>query len=140
MRLSAWEARAPHRDSMAAKVVASATEALTLLGAGPDPECWIVWGDDPAARYAILAPAIAGLVIVNVRVNVPGEGPRAAGKIVRWQRVQVGELSVEVQGGRRLISFQVEAHPLHGVDADADEVAAFAETLFAGIDGRWADR
>ena len=140
MRLSGWEPRAQHRDSVAAKVTAPAIEALVLLGAGPDPDCWIVWGDDPSARYTILAPAIAGLVIVNVRVNVPGEGPRAAGKIVRWHRVQIGELSVEVQGGHRLISFQVETHPLHGVDGGADEVSAFADSIFAAIDGRWADR
>jgi hypothetical protein len=140
MRLSEWEARAPHPDAVAAKVVAPAIDALVLLGGGRDPECWIVWGDDPSARYTILAPAIAGLVMVNVRVNVPGEGPRAAGKIVRWHRVQIGELSVEVQGGHRLISFQVETHPLHGVDGDADMVAAFADGIFAAIDGRWADR
>lgn len=140
MRLSGWEPRAPNRDAMAAKVVASAIHALVLLGADRDPECWIVWGDDASARYTILAPAIAGLVMVNVRVNVPGEGPRAAGKIVRWHRVQIGELSVEVQGGHRLISFQVETHPLHGVDGEADDVSAFAGSIFAAIDGRWADR
>ena len=138
MRLSEWQPRAPHRDSMTAKVVASATEALALLGAGRDPDCWIVWGDDPAARYTILAPAIAGLVIVNVRVNVPGEGPRAAGKLVRWHRVQVGELSVEIQGGHRLITFQVESHLLHGANGEADDVAAFGDRIFATIDGRWA--
>jgi hypothetical protein len=138
MRLSEWQSRAQHRDSMTPKVVASATEALVLLGAGRDPDCWIAWGDDPAARYTILAPAVAGLVIVNVRVNLPGEGPRAAGKIVRWHRVQVGELSVEIQGGHRLITFQVESQLLHGADDSADDVAAFGDRVFAAIDGRWA--
>jgi hypothetical protein len=123
---------------MTAKVVASAIEALALLGAGRDPDCWIVWGDDPAVRYTILAPALAGLVIVNVRVNVPGEGPRAAGRLVRWHRVQVGELSVEIQGGHRLITFQVESQLLHGANDGADEVAAFVDSIFAAIDGRWA--
>jgi hypothetical protein len=123
---------------MTAKVVGSATDALSLLGAGRDPDCWIAWGDDPAARYTILAPSVAGLVIVNVRVNVPGEGPRAAGKIVRWSRVQVGELAVEIQGGHRLITFQVESQLLHGANDEADEVAIFGERVFAGIDGRWA--
>jgi hypothetical protein len=138
MRLSKWQSRAQHRDSMTAKVMAAATEALVLLGAARDPECWIVWGDDPAARYTILAPAVAGLVMVNVRVNLPGEGPRAAGKLVRWQRVQVGELAVEIQGGHRLITFQVEAQLLHGANDEADEVAAFGDSVFAAIDGRWA--
>lgn len=138
MHLSEWEPRAPHRDSMTAKVIAPAIRALELLGAGPDPDCWIVWGEDPAARYTILAPAIAGLVMVNVRVKVPGEGPRAAGKLVRWHRVQVGELSVEIQGGHRLITFQVESQLLHGANEEADDVAAFSDRLFAAMDGRWA--
>lgn len=136
MRLSEWGARAPSRDSMTATVVASVTSTLTLLGAGPDPECWIMWGDDPGVRYTLLAPAAAGLIVVNVRVNVPGEGPRAGGKIVRWHRVQIGELSVEVQGGRRLITFQVESQLLRGVNEEADDVAAFVDGLLAAMDGR----
>ncbi len=136
MRLSEWQASTPHRDSMAEKVLGPARDALALLGADRDPECWIVWGDDPDVRWTLLVPSAAGLVQVNVRVNVPGEGPRAAGKLVRWHRLQVGELSVEIQGGHRLLTFQVESHLLHGADAEADAVAAFVETLFAAMDGR----
>ncbi len=136
MRLSEWHPRSPNRDSMAAKVLAPASEALVLLGADRDPDCWISWGEDPGARYTILAPAPAGLVILNVRVNVPGEGPRAAGKIVRWHRVSVGELSVEIQGGHRLITFQLESQLLHGSDDEADEVARFVGSIYAAIDGR----
>jgi hypothetical protein len=138
MRLGEWQSRSPNRESMAAKVLAPATEALALLGADPDPECWISWGDDPSARYAILALTAAGLALVNVRVNVPGEGPRAAGKLVRWHRVSVGELSVEIQGGRRLITFQLESHLLHGSDDTADEITRFAIAVLAAIDGRTA--
>lgn len=136
MRLSEWQAGTPHRDSMAAKVLDPAHDALELLGAGRDPECWIVWGDDPGIRWTILAPTAAGLVQINVRVNVPGEGPRASGKLTRWHRVQIGELSVEIQGGHRMLTFQIESHLLHGADAEADAVAAFAETFFAAMDGR----
>ena len=136
MRLSEWQAHTPHRESMADKVLRPARAALALLGADSDPECWIVWGDDPAARWSILIPSPAGLVQVNVRVNVPGEGPRATGKLIRWHRVQVGELSVEIQGGHRLLTFQVETYLLHGADAEADAVATFVETLFAAMDGR----
>jgi hypothetical protein len=136
VRLSEWQARTDNRDSMAEKVLAPARDALALLGAERDPECWIAWGDDPQVRWTILAPAIAGLVQVNVRVNVPGEGPRAAGKLVRWHRVQIGELSVEIQGGHRLLTFQVESLLLHGAGAEADAVAAFVERLFAAMDGR----
>lgn len=135
MRLSEWQAHTPHRESMADKVPQPVRAALALLGAPGDPECWIVWGDDPAARWSILIPSGAGLLQVNVRVNIPGEGPRATGKLIRWHRVQVGELSVEIQGGHRLLTFQVEAHLLHGADAEADAVATFVETLFSAMDG-----
>jgi hypothetical protein len=136
MRLSEWQTSTPHRDAMAEKVLLPARDALALLGAERDPECWIVWGDDPTTRWTLLVPSAAGLVQVNVRVNVPGEGPRSAGKLIRWHRVQIGELSVEIQGGHRLLTFQVESHLLHGADAEADAVAAFVETLFAAMDGR----
>lgn len=136
MRLSEWQARTTHRDSMADKVLAPARDALALLGADRDPECWIVWADDPGARWTMLVPAAAGLIQVNVRVNVPGEGPRSAGKLIRWHRVQIGELSAEVQGGHRLMTFQVESQLLHGADAEADAAAAFVESLFAAMDGR----
>lgn len=136
MRLSEWQARTAHRDSMTEKVLAPARDALALLGADRDPGCWIVWGDDPTARWTMLVPAAAGLIQVNVRVNVPGEGPRSAGKLIRWHRVQIGELSAEVQGGHRLMTFQVESHLLHGADAEADAAAAFVESLFAAMDGR----
>ena len=111
-------------------------EALTLLGAARDPDCWIFWGDDPAARYTIMAPAAVGLAVVNVRVNVPGEGPRAAGKVVRWPRVSVGELSVEIQGGHHLVTFQVESQLMRGAEDEAPEVARFAGVILAAIDGR----
>ena len=137
MRLSDWQSRAPHPDAMTPRVQGPTIEALALLGAGRDPECWVVWGDDPAARYTILALSMAGLVVINCRVNVPGEGPRAGGKIVRWSRLQVGELSVEVQGGHRVITFQIEQQLLHGVDTDAEEIARFVDTVFAAMDGRW---
>jgi hypothetical protein len=136
MRLSEWQARASHREAVAEKVLEPARDALDLLGADRDPECWIAWGDDPHVRWMLLAPSAAGLIQVGVRVNVPGEGPRAAGKLIRWHRVQVGELSVEIQGGHRLLTFQVETVLLHGADAEADAVAAFADLLFAAMDGR----
>jgi hypothetical protein len=136
MRLSDWRDQAPDKDSISPKVVAVAGSALTALGAETDPECWVVWGDDPTARYLIFAPTSSGLVQVNVRVNVPGEGPRAGGRILRWGRVQLGELGVEIQGGHRLVTFQVEGQVLNGVDDAADAVTRFAQMLFAAVDGR----
>ena len=140
MRLSDWHADPPHRDATAARVVAVVQPVLVAMGAEPDPFCWFVWGDDPQARYSLLIPTAPGLVVVNVRVNVPQEGPRAAGKLIRWNRVQVGELAIEtVTGGHRLMSFQVEGNVLRGSDAEADAIAAFALQLFNAMDGRPID-
>jgi hypothetical protein len=136
VRLSEWKARSSHPESMTDKVLGPAVEALTLLGADRDPECWIAWGDDPQIRWTLLVPSAAGLIQIHVRVNVPGEGPRAAGKLIRWHRVQVGELSVEVQGGHRVLTFQVESALLHGADDNAEAAAAFVDRLFAAMDGR----
>jgi hypothetical protein len=136
MRWSAWRAKASFKDSVVPKVLSVVDDALAGLGADPDPECWVVWGDDPASRYTLLVPTPSGLVVVNVRVSVPGEGPRAGGKVVRWPRMQVGELAVEIQGGRRLVTFQVESYVLNGADAAGDAIAVFAQTIFAAIDGR----
>jgi hypothetical protein len=136
MRFSEYRAKAPFKESVAPKVLTVVEQALVGLGAERDPECWVVWGDDPAGRYLLFAPTPAGLVQVNVRVSVPGEGPRAGGKVVRWNRVQLGELAVEIQGGHRLVTFQIENQVLNGADANADAIAAFAQVLFAAVDGR----
>ena len=73
---------------------------------------------------------------VHVRVNVPQEGPRASGRLVRWSRVQSGELSVEVVGGHRMVSFQLENVILRGADEEGDAVAGFAREVYAAIDGQ----
>lgn len=136
MRLSEWRVDAPHRDAMAPKVVTVVQPVLTALGAEPDPTCWIVWGDDPGMRYVLLVPTEAGMLLINVRVNVPGEGPRAGGKLIRWNRLQTGELALEMSNGHRLLSFQVEGNILRGSDDEADAIAGFALQLYAAIDGR----
>ena len=136
MRLSEWRAAAPNREALAPKVVATVEEALHAMGGRPDPECWVVWGDDPEIRYTVLAPNDAGLVVCHVRVNVPGEGPRASAKLARWSRVQLGEFALETQAGHRVMSFQVEGQVLRGADAEADQIGEFAMRLFAAVDGR----
>jgi hypothetical protein len=136
MRLSEWRAVAPKKESVPAKVNAVVDPVLASFGVGPDPECWVAWGDEPAQRYSILIPTAAGLAVCYVRVNVPGEGARAAAKLIRWPRVQLGELAIETQGGHRLLSFQVEQLVLRGADNEADRIAAFALELFAAVDGR----
>lgn len=135
MRLSDWRARSPFKESMAPKVIEVIEPVLVSLGADADPGSWIVWGDDPAARYMLFVPTQAGLLQIGVRVNVPQEGPRASGKLIRWSRVSVGELAVEMADRHRLLSFQLEGQVLKGTDEEADAIAAFALELFANIDG-----
>lgn len=136
MRLSEWRTHAPHKDSMTPKVLAVIDPVLASLGAEPDPSAWIVWGEDPGARYAMLVPSEAGLLQVLVRVNAPGEGPRASAKVIRWGRVQLGELGLEMVGGHRVLGFQVESYILRGTDEEGDALASFALEVFARIDGR----
>ena len=83
-----------------------------------------------------MAVTPAGLGIVHVRVNVPQEGPRAAGKLIRWSRVQLGEVAVEAQGAHRLISATVEGIFMRGADSEADAVSAFLQGVLAAVDGR----
>jgi hypothetical protein len=136
MRLSEWRAAAPTRESMTLKVLAVVEPVLSALGAERDPFSWVAWGDDPSVRYTVLVPGVGGLIVCHVRVNIPGEGPRASAKLTRWPRVQLGELAIETQSGHRLVSFQVDQYVLRGVDAEADRIANFALALFAAVDGR----
>lgn len=136
MRLSEWRTRAPHKDAMTPKVLGVVESVLAALGADDDARCWVIWGDDPGVRYVLLAPTDVGLVQVLVRVNVPGESPRASAKVIRWNRVQLGELALEMVSGHRLLGFQVESHVLRGSDDEGDAMAQFALELFARVDGR----
>jgi hypothetical protein len=136
MRLSEWRAAAPKKEAVTVKVAAVVDPVLEALGAGPDPHAWVAWGDEPANRYTIFVPTDPGLISCFVRVQVPGEGARATTKLVRWNRVAIGELAVETQAGHRMLSFQLESQVLRGVDVEADRVAAFALRVIAAIDGR----
>ena len=136
MRLSEWRVGAPNREALSGRVLDVLVPVLESLGAESDPHCWVAWGDDPGVRYMVFAPTPAGLVTCSVRLALPGEGPRASGKVVRWQRVQLGELAVETVGGHRLVSFQVESQVLRGADAVADRITAFGLAMFAAVDGR----
>jgi hypothetical protein len=76
------------------------------------------------------------MVVGAVRVNVPREGPRVSAKLVRWSKVQPGELALEAQAGHRLLSFQLEQQVMKGIDDDADRVARLILVVLAAIDGR----
>jgi len=136
MRLSDWMAAAPHKASATPKVVAVVVPMVSMLGGGTDPHCWVAWGDDPGVRYTVFVATDAGLVQVLVRVNVPGEGPRAGGKLIRWNRVQLGDLAIEMQGGHRILSVPLEGQILRGTDETADLVAEFVLDALDAVDGR----
>ena len=137
MRLSEYVASPRSEAAVAPMVLAVVMPVLAALGAGDDPDGWLAWGEEPAVRWMFLAPMPAGLVTCHVRVNVPGEGPRASAKVGRWGRIQVGELAVETSpGGHRFTSFQIENQILRGGDEDADAIAAFAIAVFDAMDGR----
>lgn len=136
MRLSGWRAKAPGRDGISARVTDAVGAILESLGADADPHGWVTWGDETGSRWTLLAPCAAGLAVVNVRAGAPEEGPRAAGRLIRWAKVQLGELSAEAERGHRLVMFQIEGQPIRGADDTADEVAAFAGLALAGLEGR----
>jgi hypothetical protein len=137
MRISDWKSVAPHRESMSAKVLAVVEPVLAALGAEADPHVWIVWGDDPSVRYLVMTVTPGGLLVCSVRVNVPGEGPRAAARVSRWSRVQVGELAIETApGGTMLMSTQLEGQVIRAVGDEAPAAAAFAQAVLAAMEGR----
>ena len=135
MRLSEYVAAPRNEAAVEPRVLAVVIPALVALGAGEDPEGWLAWGDDPDVRWLFLAPTPAGLVSCSVRVNVSGEGPRAGARVVRWPRVQVGELAIEsAASGLQVASFQIENLVLRGSGAEATAITGFAVSVFAAID------
>jgi hypothetical protein len=136
MRLSEWRAVAPTREALGPKVTALLDPVLAALGAERDPNAFAAWGDDPGVRYSLFVLVPAGLAVCAVRPVSGGEGPRLSTKLVRWGRIQVGEVSIETQSGHRLLTAQIEGQVLKGVDAEADRIARFMTAVAAGIDGR----
>jgi hypothetical protein len=137
MLLGEWRKTAPNRECLSSKVLAVLKPVLTDLGADGDPECWVLWGEDPEFKYSIMAPTQAGLITVAVRVGgMGGDGPRATAKLVRWSKLTVGELSIEAASGHRIVAVQVEGQVLKGTDEEADQICEFCRGLLAGIDGR----
>ena len=136
MRLDQWAEEAPAAEAVTPRVLGVVRPVLGALGAPEDVDVWVVWGDEPTTRWVVLAPTPAGLVTANVRVNIPQEGPRAAAKLTRWPRVQVGDLAIEMQGAHRVVATTVEGQVLRGVDEVADRIARFVSAIYSAIDGR----
>jgi hypothetical protein len=137
MRLGEWEESAPVPGALAPRVVEAIRKVVTPLAGDPDPDLWIAWGEDPGVRFTLFVPLRVGLLVAAVRVSVPGEGPWVSAKVVRWSRVQMGEVALEGGSGHRLASFQLEGTVIRGVDAEADRIAAFARRVLAAMEGEW---
>jgi hypothetical protein len=138
MRLSEWRNTAPSEDVLDERVLAVIVPVLIDLGAEPDPDCWVAWGEDPTMRYAILAPTPAGMVSLGVRFNNAEEGPRAVAKLIRWSKLGLSELAIEAGGGHRVVAVQVENMVLKGMDEEADRICEFVLRLIAGVEDRLA--
>jgi hypothetical protein len=123
---------------MTADVLAMLKPVLADFGAEADPPCWVVWGEDPEARYSILVPTIAGLITAAIRTANQGGTPRATAKLVRWPKLSVSELNLESSGGHRIVAVQVETLFLKGVDEEADRICEFVRDLMAEVDDRHA--
>jgi hypothetical protein len=136
MRLSEWRKTAPNKESLGTQVLPVLKSVLVDLGTEADPECWVDWGEDPETRYSVLAPTVAGVVSVAVRLGGPDEGPRAVAKLIRWPKLVVSELSITAADGHRVVAVQVENSVLKGVDGEADRICEFVRGLIAGIDDR----
>lgn len=138
MRLSEWRRTAPTVESISGAVLAMLKPVFADLGADADPTCWVVWGEDPEARYSILVPTVAGLITAAIRTANQGGTPRATAKLVRWPKLSVSELNLESNGEHRIIVVQVETLYLKGVDEEADRICEFVRDLIAEIDDRHA--
>ena len=136
MRLSEWRKKAPNKESMSSGVLAVLKPVLVDMGAEADAECWVAWGEDPEYRYSILAPTLAGLISVAVRLSGPEDGPRITARLIRWPKVAVTELAIEASGAQRIVAVQVDALVLKGVDEEADRICEFVRELIASIDDR----
>jgi hypothetical protein len=136
MRLSEWRAAAPKEGVLDDAVAAVIGPILADLGAEPDPECWVAWGDEPQTRYSLLAPTMTGLITMAVRFTTQEDGPRVIAKLVRWSKVAVSELSIDAGGGHRMVAVQVENQVLKGMDEEADRICRFVRIVIAGVDDR----
>jgi hypothetical protein len=140
MRLSEWADEAPSAGVAGPRVLGVVVPVLAALGADETTDVWVIWGEEPEIRWSVLAPTLAGLAMVHVRVSATQEGPRASGKLTRWPRVQVGDLAVEMQGAHRVVATTVEGQVMRGIDDDADRIARFVAVIYAAIDGRESRR
>ena len=136
MRLSEWRTKAPVQDSMDERVMSVLRTVLIALGADPDPDCWVIWGEDSQTRYSVLVPVAAGLVAVAVRTPSGAGEARAMARLVRWPKLPIGEFSIDAGEERRAVAVQLESFVLKGSDEEADRICEFVRGLVIQADNR----
>lgn len=136
MRLSAWAAIAPDPGALSVEVRSVIGPVLAAIGGDADPHSLPLWGQDAGERYTLFSLSPTGLVVSAVRVDVPGEGPRVAARLVRWSRLQLGELAIETTRGHRVLTVTIESQVLRAADDEADRIAWFVRAIQASELGR----
>ena len=134
MRVNDWRATPEGGRHLTDRLVALIDPVAHALGAESDTACHVVWGDQPDARFQVLLATDAGLAILNVRVNVPQEGPRVSGRLVRWGRVQAGEVTIEAHSGHAQVSAQFEGQVLQGLDAAGERIAEWMIEVYRRVE------
>jgi hypothetical protein len=134
MRFAEWRDGPEGRQRLPEKVIFLIETVTQTLGADGEVSCYVVRGDQPDSRFQVLAATSAGLMALNVRVNLPQEGPRVSGRLVRWGRVQAGEVAIEGHGGHVQVSAQFEGAVLQGLDSAAREIAVWMTEVYRNLD------
>ncbi len=134
MRFDDWRATPEGERHLTERLVALIDPVSRVLGVGTETACHVVWGDQPPARFQVLLATEAGLAVLNVRVNVPQEGPRISGRLVRWGRVQAGEVTIEAHSGHAQVSAQFEGQVLQGLDTAGERIAEWMIEVYRRVE------
>jgi hypothetical protein len=135
MRFADWQATPEGSRYLSDRLVKLIESAAHTLGARDATPCYVAWGEQPEARFQVMLSTDGGLAIFSVRANVPQEGPRLSGRLVRWARVQVGELTFEAHSGHVQVSAQFEGQVLLGLDAAGERIAEWMTEVYRRVDG-----
>ncbi|MGC8634130.1 MAG: hypothetical protein ACP5VP_05630 [Candidatus Limnocylindrales bacterium] len=135
MRFADWQATPEGSRYLTDRLVPLIESAARTLGAHDATPCYVAWGDQPEARFQVMLSTDGGLGIFNVRVSVPQEGPRLSGRLVRWARVQAGEVTFEAHSGHIQVSAQFEGQVLLGLDEAGERIAEWMTEVYRRVDG-----
>ena len=135
MQFSDWCETDEGRRRIPEPLVTLIGNAMRTLGVPLDAPAHVIWGDQPGQRFMVMLACDAGLAILGVRPSTPQEGPRVSGRLLRWSRVQVGELAIEAHHGHVQASAQMEGQVLQGLDAAGAQVAGWMAEVYRRVEG-----